>query len=216
MRQDTTSALSGLTSFARLQDLLTARSHEGSAEALMTFEAFEVELGHAVRGLENELKAADLSRYDLDADAVIVGGTEWHQCLCGQPKTYQSASGPITVRRNLYRPAGGGKSICPLELRAGIIVGLYTPVLARQVCYMMGQMTSEETSKLFNELGVSGPSSSSCDRLPKLLSAVWESNRESWEEALRQQEVVPAEALVVAVSLDGVMVADKDAQREAK
>jgi hypothetical protein len=216
MRQDTTSALSGLASFVRLQDFLTARRHEGSTEASMTFEAFEVGLGQAVRGLENELKAADLARYEVDADAVMVDGKEWRKCLENQPKTYLSSSGPVTVARNLYRPADGGKCICPLELRAGIIVGLYTPVLARQVSYMMGHMTSDETSKLFAELGIAGPSSSSCDRLPKRLSVVWERHREPWEDALRQQEVVPAEASVVAVSLDGVMVPDKDAQREAK
>jgi hypothetical protein len=216
MRQDNTSALSGLASFAQLQDLLTARRHEGCAEATMTFEAYEVALGHAVRDLENELKAADLARYDVDADAVIVDGKEWRKCLEKQPKTSLSASGPVTVARTLYRPADGGKSICPLELRAGIIGGLYTPVLARQVAYLMGHLTSDETSLLFTELGISGPSRSSCDRLPKLLSAVWESHRESWEDALRQQEVVPAAASVVAVSLDGVMVPDKDAQREAK
>ena len=50
MRQDTTSTLSGLASFATLQQLLTARCHEGSVESAMTFEAFEVELGHAMRG----------------------------------------------------------------------------------------------------------------------------------------------------------------------
>jgi hypothetical protein len=216
MRQDNTSTLSGLASFAKLQGLLTARRHEGCAEAKMTFEAFEVALGHAVRSLENELKAADLARYDVGADAVIVDGKAWRKCLEQQPKTYLSASGPVTVARNLYRPADGGKCICPLELRAGIIGGLYTPVLARQVAYLMGHLTSDETSTLFTELGISGPSSSSCDRLPKLLSAVWESHRESWEDALRQQEVVPAEAAVVAVSLDGVMVPDKDAQRVAK
>ena len=216
MRQNNTSALSGLASFAKLQGLLTARRNEGCAEAKMTFEAFEVALGQAVRGLENELKSVDLARYDVDADAVMVDGKEWRKCLEQQPKTYLSASGPVTVARTLYRPADGGKCICPLELRAGIIGGLYTPVLARQVAYMMGHMTSDETSTLFTELGISGPSSSSCDRLPKLLSAVWESNRELWEDALRQQEVVPAEASVVAVSLDGVMVPDKDAQREAK
>lgn len=69
---------------------------------------------------------------------------------------------------------------------------------------------------MFTELGIAGLSSSSCDRLPKLLSAMWESHREPWESALRQQEVVAAEAAVVAVSLDGVMVPDKDAQRFAK
>jgi hypothetical protein len=216
MRQDNTSTLSGLASFAKLQGLLTARRHEGCAEAPMTFEAFEVELGHAVRGLENELKAADLARYDVDADAVLVDGKAWRKCLEQQPKTSLRASGPVTVARNLYRPADGGKCICPLELRAGIIGGLYTPVLARQVAYLMGHLTSDETSTLFTELGISGPSSSSCDRLPKLLSVVWESHRESWEDALRQQEVVPAEASVVAVSWDGVMVPDKDAQRKAK
>ena len=216
MCQNTMSALSGLASFVRLQDLLTARSQESSAAASMTFEAFEVELGQAVRSLENELKAADLARYDVDAEAVLVEGKEWRKCLENQPKTYLSSSGPVTVARNLYRPADGGKCIGPLELRAGIIAGLYTPVLARQVSYMMGPMTSEETSQCFAALGLPGPSSSSCDRLPKRLSAVWESHREPWEDVLRQQEVVPAEASVVAVSLDGVMVPDKDAQREAK
>jgi len=216
MRQDTTPALTGLASFTKLQDLLAARSNESCAEGKMTFEAFEVELGHVVRGLENELKAADLARYDVAANAVMVDGQEWRKCLEQQPQTYLSASGLITVARNLYRPAEGGKCPCPLELRAGLIGGLYTPVLARQVTYLMGHMTSAETSKVFTELGIAGPSSSSCDRLPKLLSTVWESHREPWESALRQQEVVAAEAAVVAVSLDGVMVPDKDAQRLAK
>jgi hypothetical protein len=216
MPQDTTSVLSGLASFANLLELLAARGQEGSAEATLTFEAFEVTLGHAMRSLENDLKAVDLARYDVDADAVIVGDQEWRKCLTGQPKTYLSASGPVTVSRTLYRPVDGGKSICPLELRAGMIAGLYTPVLARQVSYLMGQMTSEEASQVFGELGIAGPSSSSCDRLPKILSPVWEAHRESWEDALREQEVVPAEASVVAVSLDGVMVPDKDGQRDAK
>jgi hypothetical protein len=216
MHQDTTSALAGLASFARLEALLTARRLEGSPEAMMTFEAFEVELGRAVRGLENELKAADLARYDVDAEAVMVDGQQWRKCLSNQPKTYLSASGPITVSRTLYRPAGGGKSICPLELGAGIIGGLHTPVLARQVTYLMGHLTSEETSQVFTELGIAGPSSSTCDRLPKRLSAVWESHRAQWEDTLREQEWVAADAAVVAVSLDGVMVPDKDSQSEAK
>ena len=128
--------------------------------------------------------------------------------LCERIGSYHGGPEPV--------PSGeGGKCICPLELRAGIIGGC-TPVLARQVTSLMGHMTSDETSKVFTELGISGPSSSSCDRLPKLLSAVWESHREHWEGALRQQEVVAAEAAVVAVSLDGVMVPDKDAQRLAR
>ena len=62
MTQDNMSALSGLASFAKLEELIEARSQEGSTEATLTFEAFEVELGHAMRSLENDLKALDLAR----------------------------------------------------------------------------------------------------------------------------------------------------------
>ena len=108
------SALSGPASFVRLQDVLTARSQDGFAAAPMTFEAFEVEIGHAVRSLEHELKAADLARSDVDAEAVLVEGKECRKCLENQPKTYLSSSGPVTVARTLYRPADGGKCICRL------------------------------------------------------------------------------------------------------
>ena len=76
MTQDTTSELSSLASFATLQELVAARGQEGTPEAILTFEAFEVQLGHAMRNVENDLKAIDLARYDIDADAVIVGGQE--------------------------------------------------------------------------------------------------------------------------------------------
>jgi hypothetical protein len=80
----------------------------------------------------------------------------------------------------------------------------------------MGHLTSAETAQVFVELGVPGPSSSTCDRLPKVVSGAWEKQRDLFESALRAQETVPPEATVVAVSLDGVMVPDKAAQREAK
>ena len=137
MRQDTTSALAGLASFAKLQDLLAARSHEGCAEGTMTFEAFEVELGHAVRGLENELKAADLARYDVDAECCDGLWPGVAQAPEQQPKTYLSASGthcggPEPV------PSGRGRQVY-LSPRAACrgSSGRYTPVLARQVTYLM-------------------------------------------------------------------------------
>ena len=120
------------------------------------------------------------------------------------------------MKRNLFRSSAGVKSVCALELRAGIVGGLCTPVLARQVTYAMGQMTSAETAALFHEFGVQGPSASTCDRIPKVVGEAWERNREAWESALRVQETVPPEAVVMAVSLDGVMVPDKDAQHAAK
>jgi hypothetical protein len=203
--------LRALSSFESLCDFVERRR-----ETPGSFEEFEQELGERMRAFENEIKAEQLARYDVDAEAVVVDGQEMRRCLTKEPKEYLSSSGPIVVKRNLFRSSARSKSVCALELRAGIIGGVCTPVLARQVTYAMGQMTSAETSALFREFGVRGPSSSTCDRIPKVVGDAWERNREAWEAALRAEETVPAESVVMAVSLDGVMVPDKDAQHAAR
>ena len=216
MKDNTSITVTNLASFEKLEQFMAARRETSTAESKMSFEEFEISLSQIAREVENEIKAEELSRYDVGVSEIDVEGKVFRRCLENEAKRYMTASGPIVVERNLYRPHGGGKSICPLELRAGIVGGLYTPVMARQVTYMMGNMTSAETSKLFEELNIEGPSSSSCDRLPKLISEKWEKNRAAFENALREQETVPAEATVLAASLDGVMVPDKDGQQEAK
>jgi len=190
------SDLAQLASFSELRAFVVAREEEPGS-----FEDFERQLGERMRAVENELKAFQLARYDVDAQVIQIGGQEFRRCLKEEPKTYLSASGPVTVARNLFRPSGGGKSVCALDLRAGIVGGVCTPVLARQVSYAMGHMTSGETADLFVELGVEGPSSSTCDRIPKAVGKAWERNREEWEAALREQETIPGEAAVMAVSL---------------
>lgn len=216
MKDNTPSLILNLASFAKLEQFLEARRDPSTEEGAMSFEEFETSVSRMAHEIENEIKADELARYDVSVPKIVVQGTVFCKCLKNEKKRYMTASGPVYVERNLYRPQEGGKSICPLELRAGIAGGLYTPVMARQIAYMMGNMTSVETSRLFEELNIEGPSSSSCDRLPKLISAKWEENRETWETALREQETVPAETTIVAVSLDGVMVPDKDGQKEAK
>jgi hypothetical protein len=207
--------LSSLTSFEKLEAFLEQRA-VGPLNALETFEDFERELGDLMRQVECEVKAAELARYDVDPQVILVEGQEYRKVLDKEPKTYRSSSGAMIVRRNVFKPKAGGKCICPLELRAGIVGGWCTPLLARQVGFLMGHMTSKATTEVFEEFGIDGPSQSSCDRLPKVLSMAWEKHRELWEDELRSAESVTAETTLVAVSLDGVMVPDKEGQRQAK
>jgi len=188
------------------------------AERVPELEQFEHELHQHVRELECEMLAAELARYDVDAAQIEVEGVSYQPTLTAT-ETYLSAAGPLCVSRHLYRPAGrGSKSICPLELRAGIIAGHFTPRAARQAAFVTAQLTPGESAALFAELENMCPSRASLDRLPKELSPQWESQRTLWEAALRTQETVPAEARVMAISVDGVMVAMKAgaAQRRAK
>lgn len=203
--------LTQFKAFPKLQAFI-----EKSRSAPGSFEEFERALGKQMRALENEVKAEQLARYDIDAQTIVVGGVQMNLCLKKEDKTYLSSSGPVVVARNLFRPSGGGKAVCPLDLRAGIVGGCCTPAMARMVTYAMGHMTSAESAALFREFGIEGPSSSTCDRIPKVVDQAWERHRIKWEEALRGAEMVPAQAKVLAVSLDGVMVPDKEAQAEAK
>ena len=80
----------------------------------------------------------------------------------------------------------------------------------------MAQMTPSEGEALLRELGNMAPSKSSLDRLAQGAECALEASREAFESALREAAVVPEEAVTVAVSLDGVMVAMKDGKRAEK
>lgn len=180
------------------------------------FERFERELHERIMAIEQELLAEELARYDVTAEQIEVEGVRYRPALRSS-ETYLSAAGPITVTRNLYRPPGrGSRSICPLELRAGIIRGYWTPRAARQGAYVVAHLTPGNSEALFEELGGMRPSRASLDRLPKELSTHWESQRQEWEALLRTQETVPREASVIAISVDGVTVRMKGGERRAK
>ncbi len=180
------------------------------------FERFEHELHEQLQAIECEFLAEELAHYDVSADEIEVGGVTYRPTLTSS-ETYLSAAGPVKVTRNLYRPAGrGSPSICPLELRAGIIRGQFTPRAARHAAFVMAHLTPGESEALFEELEGMRPSRSNLDRLPKELSQHWESQRPAWEAAVRSQESLLEQATVLAISVDGVMAPMKGPGRSAR
>jgi hypothetical protein len=183
---------------------------------LPDFERFEHELHERIMALEREMLTEELARYDVKAEQVAVSGITYRQALTST-ETYVSAAGPLTVERHLYRPAGrGSKSLCPLELRAGIIGGYWTPRAARQSAFAMAHLTPSDSEALFIELGGMRPSRPSLDRLPKVLSSHWDDHRQEWEAALRTGEMIAQSAVVIAISVDGVTIRMKSDEPHAK
>jgi hypothetical protein len=180
------------------------------------FERFEHELHEQIQAVECEFLATELAHYDVAAPEIEVGGVTYRPALTSS-ETYLSAAGPVQVTRNLYRSAGrGSPSICPLELRAGIIRGYFTPRAARQAAFVTAHLTPGESAALFEELEGMRPSRSNLDRLPKELSCHWERQRSDWESAVRSAETLPDQATVIAISVDGVMAPMKGSGRNAK
>jgi hypothetical protein len=178
------------------------------------FESFEREVHALFTQAEREVLAEGLEGLDVDVPSVVIDGRK-HTRVLHASETYTSAVGPVTVTRTLYR-AGRDKALAPMELRAGIVEGHWTPLAARQGSFLVAHLTPQECENTLRELGNMAPSKSSLDRLPKGLSARWEAHREAYEAALRQRLEVPKAAVSMAVSLDGVMVPMKDGARAAK
>jgi hypothetical protein len=180
------------------------------------FEAFEREVHRRFAEAEREFVGEELARLDVSLPEVRIDGVLYRQVVsgCGE---YMTAAGPVKVLRQRYRAAGAnGASECPLELRAGIVEGFFTPLAARMGLWVVTHLTPAEGEQLFAELGGMSPSRSSLDRLPKALSEKWEAQRAQSEEQLREQEPPVERAAVLAVSLDGVMAPMKDGARQDK
>ena len=180
------------------------------------FEAFEREVRKRFNEAEREFMGEALARLDVMLPEILIGGIRHRQVVSGIGE-YMTAAGPVSVMRHRYRAVGtNGQSECPLELRAGMVEGFFTPLAARMSLWAVTHLTPAESESLFQELGGMSPSRSTLDRLPKGLSAKWEARRPEWENALRTQEEAPVGATILAVSLDGVMAPMKDGPREAR
>jgi hypothetical protein len=163
---------------------------------------FEQDLHRLFVAAEREALGHELARFDLDVPQVEIAGERYDRVLRCET-TYTSAVGSVRVTRSLYRSPGGGRAICPLELRAGMIEGYWTPLAAKQATWAVAHVTPQEGEELFELFGNRTPSKSTLDRLPKALSAHREAQRPHFEATLRAQETVPPEAVSMAVSAMG-------------
>jgi len=196
----------------RLRDYLAER--ERATEPVTDLAAFERDLRAKIAAVEQEAIARELERFDLDVPELDVDGVR-HRRVVRAEKTYLSSAGPVRVARTLYR-AGGGPSIVPMELRAGVIEGFWTERAAQLGAWAVAHLVPSEAEELFERMGSMQPSRASLDRLPKALSATWEAKRGPMLEAVRARECVREDTVAVAVSLDGVQVAMKDGGRARK
>jgi len=179
-------------------------------------EVFERELHELFSAAEAEVMGEELARFDVDAPEILIDGIRHRRVLrCSQ--TYFAASGPVEVERSLYSTRQDDEhAACPMELRAGVVEGLWTPLAAKQAAWAVAHLVPRESAEMFELLGGMKPSRSALDELPKRLSERWEVCRPTFEKLLRAEEQVPKEAAIVAVSLDGVLVPMKDGKRGEK
>ena len=196
---------------------LFLEERRGSKAPSADFEEFEGRLHDLVAAMECEAVGEELARFDVDVPVVMIEGVP-HRRVVRCSETYFTTAGPVRVPRSLYakRTEEGETAQSPMELRAGVVDGRWTPRAAKQAIWFVAEMTPRTVEELYERLGGLTPSKSALDRLPKKVSADWEAARSSFEADVRAQEVVPDDVTAVGISLDGVMVPVKDGERRAK
>ncbi len=170
-----------------------------------TLEIVEQELAASLASVGRAVVRETLAAKDPGGGDVVIDGKRYWQAVRAQ-REYMSSFGHVVVERGVYRSVRNGPTLCPMELRAGIVEGFWLPQAAKLAALCISDMTPCRAESFFCALGMMNPSRSSLDRLPKAVNERWEANRETYEERLRADEEIPANAVTVAVSLDGVMV----------
>jgi hypothetical protein len=175
------------------------------------FAEFERDLHARVMAFEREVLAAEMSKLDVDADAVLIEG-KVHRRVLRQSQTYVTTAGEVVVERTLYkdRTDEHGRAVSPMELTMGVVGDFWTPGAAQQALWVVTQMTPNKAQELFERVGNMAPSKSSLDRLPKRIAERWEKDRASLEAKLREGLAIPEGTVSIAVSLDGVLAPMED------
>ncbi len=99
----------------------------------------------AVNEVGNLASQEALKSFDTDGSPIIIGPNKWTSK--GQEfKTYQTPYGEIEIARHVYQSSKGGKTYCPLERDARIVV-TSTPRFAKTVSDKYASLASTQVQR---------------------------------------------------------------------
>jgi len=170
------------------------------------FAASEGELASRVADLEGEAQALMLAELNETADRLEVGGQIYRRLEPPYAETYAGLRAPVRVTRHLYRLTGerNGPTIVPLELRAGIVEGRYTPAAAVGLAHMNQAMPSREADEIARSLGVLPYSRSAQHRGGTAMGERWAEIEGTTAAELIADLEIPENACCVALGIDRV------------
>jgi len=149
-----------------------------------------------------------LLAYKPVTDVVEVDGRQYRRLKQRSVGRYFGLRGVTTVERSLYREIGvrNGATVVPLELRAGIVDGLWTPLAAAAAGHLLQDEPSRDAVATCRALHVMPYSRSSLERGGESLAERWEQIRPEAEDQLAADFEIPEGATTVSVSFDRVSV----------
>ena len=152
-----------------------------------------------------------LERFDADGSRIEIGGVKWFSK--GQlPKTYQTPYGSVEVARHVYQRSEGGKTFCPLERDARIVV-TSTPRFAKVVAHKFASGASTTVRRDLLENHGRDCARSYLQDLAEAVGSLAQAKEENWHYETPKLDKPVAR---VAIGMDGTcMLLCDDGYREA-
>jgi hypothetical protein len=141
---------------------------------------------------------AALKYLDTDSSEINIAG-EVMRTKGEQPKAYQTPYGEVVVERHVYQRSGGGRTYCPLERKARIIM-TSTPLFAKQVSSKLAYGSARDVQRDLADNHRRAVAVSYIQRVSEAVASVIEAKEESWNYVPPKLEV---EIASVAIGLDG-------------
>ena len=161
-----------------------------------------LEAEEAIQGALNEagmlLEQENLVRFDTDGSLIQVGSVRLTSK--GQsPQVYETPYGPVQVERHVYQTAQGGKTYCPLENSARLILNA-TPRWAKIVSYKYASFGADSVVDDLRECNGRTLSNRYCKMLGDAVGTFAMAKEESWNYELPKFDRPVASA---SVGVDG-------------
>lgn len=155
--------------------------------------------------------AETLRHFDADGTPLVVADSK--MTSKGKlPKDYQTPYGVATVERHVYQSSRGGRTFCPLDQAARIVVSS-TPRFARMIAHKYAEFGSARVIADLQENHGRGVARSFVQNVADAVAAVALAREEDWEYDLPEFDEPVA---TVTVGLDGTcMLMGKETWREA-
>lgn len=173
--------------------------------------ACEERIQEAVNAVGRVATEQALKRFDTDGRPIVLGSVNWTS-KGQEPKAYQTPYGEVEVARHVYQPSAGGKTYCPLDRDARIVV-TSTPKFAKQVAWKFAQGSSVAVQRDLAENHGRAVARSYLQGVAEAVGAVAQAQEQDWQYATPK---LPAAVASVALGLDGTcMLLCEDGYRQA-
>ena len=152
-----------------------------------------------------------LQRFDTEGSRLEIGGEKWFS-KGALPKEYQTPYGMTEVHRHVYQRSRGGKTYCPMERDARIVV-TSTPRFAKIVSHKFANGSSIQVKRDLDENHGRVVARSYLQGVAEAVGGVVQAKEEDWHYATPKLE---REVKTIGLGLDGTcMLLCEEGYREA-